>query len=211
LPYFSFPSSPYELAASRNGAIALTDREIFLSRLVLPVAAERLEQAPSPAAREAAERSNEGVLGFLLQGVELEAMPRSTDERLAEALAPVWTKLDTIIDMLGRLSYRDVALPPLHEAELGPGHFAWLSALPQEPGRWLRLELYFDPIFREPVVVFARVASCADNGAEAGCWVRAELCELSQAVGEKFARLALLAQRRQRSQRPIHPAIRGEP
>lgn len=176
---------------------------MFLSRLVLPVAAERLEQAPSHAILEAAERSNHSVLGFLLQGVELEAMPRTTDERLAEALAPFWAKLDMIIGMLGRLSYRDVVVPPLCEAELGPGRMAWLSPANLAPGSWLRLELYFDPIFREPVVVFGKVTSCVDNGGDRGSWIRAELCELSEPIGENFARLALLAQRRQRVQRPI--------
>jgi len=56
-----------------------------------------------------------------------------------------------IIDMLGRLSYRDVELPPLCEIELGPTLVSWVSAFPQSPGNWLRIKLYLDPIFREAI------------------------------------------------------------
>jgi hypothetical protein len=65
----------------------LTDREIFSSRLLIPASYERLAQSPSREIREAIERSNMGVLGFLLQGVDLEAMHRPADEHLSEVLS----------------------------------------------------------------------------------------------------------------------------
>ena len=98
--YFLFSSSRLH----NDAATPLTDRETFSSRLVIPASYERLARSPSHEIREAIERSNTGVLGFLLQGVDLEAMHRPADEHLAEALAPLRTKLDMIIDMLGRLS-----------------------------------------------------------------------------------------------------------
>jgi hypothetical protein len=188
----------------------LTDREIFSSRLVIPASCERLAQSPSREIREAIERSNTGVLAFLLQGVDLEAMHRPADEHLAEALAPLRTKLDMLIDMLGRLSYRDVELPPLCEIELSSTLISWISALPQSPGDWLRIKLYFDPIFREAIMMLGEVSSCAASGEGSDWRIRAELCEVSEGVGENIARLALLTQRRQRTQRSVNPAVRGE-
>jgi hypothetical protein len=183
---------------------------MFSSRLMLPFSCEPLAQPASRELRETVERSNASVLGFLLQGVDLEAMPRSQDERLAEALAPLRAKLDMIVDMLGRLSYRDIELPPPADIELGPGRIAWTSSLPRQPGDWLRIKLYFDPIFREPVIVFGQVTSCSDDGDQDCCRIQAALCDVSESVGENVARLALLTQRRQRAQRPVHAVVRGE-
>jgi hypothetical protein len=188
----------------------LTDREMFSSRLALPLTCERLDRPPSRELREAVDQSNTAILGFLLHGVDLEAMPRPADERLAEALAPLRTKLDIIIEMLGRLSYRDIELPPTCDVELGPGRVAWLAPSPHQPGEWLRINFYFDAIFREPVVVFGRVTCCTAGSEPIGCRIQAELCEVPESIGESIARLALLRQRRQRAPRPIETALRGE-
>jgi hypothetical protein len=117
------------------------DGEFYSSQVTIPLRCNPLCRAPSKEIRERIERHNAGVLGFLLQGIDLEAMPRPTDERLAEALAPLRMKLDTLINMLARLSYRDTDLPPLCEAELGPNQIAWHSRQPWSPGEWLRIEL----------------------------------------------------------------------
>lgn len=183
---------------------------MFSSRLILPVSVEPLDGPPSREIRDAVERSNANVLGFLLHEVDLEAMPRSADERLLEALAPLRTKLDMIIEMLGRLSYRDVELPPLCDIELSSNRIAWLSTVLRQAGDWLRLKLYFHPLFREPVVLFGNVTSCAGAGEAADCHAQAELCEQPEFVDENIARLALLTQRRQRAHRPVPAAVKGE-
>jgi len=64
--------------------------------------------------------SNDTIIGFLLHGIEAEASLRSGDEKLTEALAPLRAKLDIIIEMLGRLSYRDTKLPPRRENRVQP-------------------------------------------------------------------------------------------
>jgi len=103
--------------------------DMFSSRLVLPVSLERLACPPSREVRDAVERSNANVLAFLLLEVDLEAMPRSADERLVEALAPLRTKLDMIIDMLGRLSPRRRAATAIrHRAQFYPDCLAFLSS-----------------------------------------------------------------------------------
>jgi hypothetical protein len=183
---------------------------MFSSRLVLPVSLERLDCPPSREVRDAVERSNANVLGFLLLEVDLEARPRSADERIVEALAPLRIKLDMIIDMLERLSYRNVELPPLSDIELSSTRIVWVSTLPLQPGDWLRVKLYFHPLFREPVVLFGNVTSCADEGDAGGCQGQAELCEQPKFIDENIARLALLTQRRQRAHRPIQAAMKGE-
>jgi len=170
---------------------------------LLPVSCERLDATPSGEQLEAVDQSNAGVVFFLLQGVDLEAMSRPADERLTEALAPLRTKLDMIIEMLGRLSYRDTELPPLSEIELSVNRIAWFSPRPWQRGDWLRIRLYFHPTFREPVVLLGKVTSCADDTRGDGCRVELGLVEMSESTGENIARLALLTQRRQRGQRPV--------
>jgi len=175
------------------------DRAGFVSSLTLPVCGDRLYNPPSREMREAVERSNAGVLGFLLQEVDLEAMPRPTDERLAAALAPLRIKLDMLIDMVARHAYRDVALPPLCAVELTPANVLWHSRQYWRCGDWLRLDLYFHPIFREPVCLLVSVTGCVEWEGEKGCRVHGDLVEMLESTSEKLTRLAFLTQRQQQT------------
>jgi len=187
----------------------MPDRPIYLSRLALPVSWEALDGAPSPEDCGRAAWSNAGVLGFLLHGIEIDAAQRPADERLAEALAPLRIKLDVLIEMVGRLTYRDVTLPAVCDIELGMDRIAWHSTVPLRAGDWLRIKLYFDPHFLEPIVLYGHVASAISDGAAGGYGVQAELAETSLETEEAVARLAFLAQRRQLAQRPMHMARAG--
>ena len=180
----------------------MPDRSIYLSKLALPVSWEALDRAPSPEDCGKAAWSNAGVLGFLLHGIEIDAAQRPADERLAEALAPLRIKLDVIIEMLGRLTYRDVTLPPVRDIELGMDRLAWQSPVPQRPGEWLRLKLYFDPNFLEPILLYGQVTSAIADETTGGCSVQVELVETSLETEEAVTRLAFLVQRRQLAQRP---------
>ena len=186
----------------------MPDRPIYLSRLALPVSWEALDHEPSPEDCGKAAWSNAGILGFLLHGVEIDAAQRPADERLAEALAPLRIKLDIVIEMLGRLTYRDVALPAVRDIELGMDRVAWHSPLPISASDWLQIKLYFDPNFLEPIILYARVASAMPDD-DGGCFVQAELAETSLETEEAVTRLAFLAQRRQLAQRPLHAARAG--
>jgi len=187
----------------------MSDRPIFLSRLALPVSWEALDRAPPREDCERAAHANAGVLGFLLHGIDLDAAQRPSDERLAEALAPLRIKLDIVIELLGRLTYRDFMLPPVRDIELGINRIGWYSPQPLKPGGWLRIKIYFDPTFLEPIVLYGRVASAVPDDATGGCGVQAELAAVPPEAEEAFARLAFLAQRRQLAQRSAMPA-RGE-
>lgn len=187
----------------------MPDRPIYLSRLALPVSWEALEGAPSPEDCGKAAWGNAGVLGFLLHGIEIDAAPRPGDERLAEALAPLRIKLDTVIEMLSRLTYRDVVVPPVCEIELGTDRIAWHWPRPLEPDAWLRIKLYFDPNFLEPIVLYGRITSAIRDDEDGGCSVQAELAETSIETEEAVARLAFLAQRRQLAQRQPHTTRAG--
>lgn len=179
----------------------------FSSSLALPLSSDSLGHPPSRETREAVERSNASVLGFLLQGVDLEAMPRPADERLAEALTPIRIKLDTLIEMVERLSYRGIELPPVCEIELGADRIAWRSCKPWQRSDWLRIELYFHQTFREPVVLIGEVTSCVDQDREGGWCIIADLIQMPESIAERLARLALLTQRHQR----VRPAARTAP
>jgi hypothetical protein len=186
----------------------MSDRSIYLSRLALPVSWEALDGAPTPEDCGKATWSNAGVLGFLLHGIEIEAAQRPTDERLAEALAPLRIKLDIVVEMLGRLAYREVVLPPVCSIELGMDRIAWQSPTPLRVGDWLRIKLYFDPNFLEPIVLYGHIASAIPDEA-GGSAVQAELTETSLETEEAVARLAFLAQRRQLAQRSPQAARTG--
>lgn len=187
--------------ADRRLTVPLATRDVdgFSSRLALPLLCHPLCQLPADEVRKTIEWSNASVLGFLLQWIDLEAMPRSADARLAEALAPLQTKLDLLVDMVGRFSYRGVDLPAVCDVELSPAAIAWQSRRAARRGEWLRIELYFHPVFREPVTLFAIVTGSADRDWRGCCWIKADLNEMPENVCDRLARLALLTQRQQRA------------
>jgi len=187
----------------------MPDRPIFLSRLALPVSWEKLRGAPSAEDCERAARANSNTLGFLLHSVDLDAAQRPSDEHLAEALVPLRIKLDIVIEMLGRLTYRDVVLPPVRDIEFGLTRMAWHSPQALRPGEWLQIRLFFDTKFLEPIILYGRVESAVKEDVTGGCGVQAELAEIPGETEEAFARLAFLAQRRQLAHRP-GPTLRNE-
>lgn len=178
----------------------MAERAQFLSRIIIPIAWDRLHAAPSVTAHAALEATNAGVLGFLLRDVGTEATLRTPDERLADALAPVHAKLDMVVELLGRLRYGDLELPPPQEIEFSLDHVVWVSSQPLEPADWLRFRLYFHPTFLEPVMLYGQVSGRATTADEGGFRVEAEFAEMSEANGDALARLAFLAQRRQLAQ-----------
>jgi len=183
----------------------MSDRPIYLTKLALPVSWEALDGAPSREDIGKAAWANASVFSFLLHGIDIDAAQRPADERLAEALAPLRIKLDIVIEMLGRLAYRDVVLPALCNIELGTDRIAWHSPVPRRVGDWLRIRLYFDPNFLEPIVLYGRVANAMSDEV-GGSSVQAELSETSLETEEAVVRLAFLAQRRQLAQRGPHAA-----
>lgn len=193
------PTHPGALPGA--AAAPLTDPFRFASRFALPLAWDRLDEPPSAQRRERANEANAGVLAFLLQGVDLDAGPRPADEQLAEALLPLRLKLDMILDLLARHSYRDIELPPAREVAFEAGHIAWEAPLPLRCGDWLRIRLYFHPTFREPIIVFGRILDAAGAGPGAGFRIRAELAGMPEHILGDLLRLAFLVQRRQRAQR----------
>ena len=166
------------------------------SRLELPVSWERLDCAPSEQQREAAEQANAGILSFLLQEIELDARPRPADEQLVEALAPLAAKLDVVVELVTRLSYRDAERPPRRVIELGERHRAWQAPDAEPPGVWLRLSIYFHPTFLEPVVLFGEVTE-TNPAVGSGFHIEVAVAEGPERVSGDLLRLALLTQRRQ--------------
>ena len=175
---------------------------MFACSLVLPLGWESLERTPSEEVRRAAAWSNAGVVRFLLHEIDVGAASRPAEERLVEALAPIHTKLEMIIEMLGRVAYRDLALPPPCEVELSLERIAWHASKALKIGGWVRLRLYFHQTFLEPVVLYAQVVFCGEPEQDHSCPIKAELDGMPETTGEAFVRLAFLAQRRQRADRP---------
>ena len=202
------PASTAEIAGRAGHAMASPDEADFVIWLALPVSSSRLSHAPSRETSEAVARANASVLAFLLHEVDVDAMPRPADETLAAALAPLRSKLDLLTDLVARLCYREIALPPVSQLELGPTHVAWHSNEEWRRGDWLRLDLYFNQVFREPVCLFAAVTDCAEQDRESGGRIDADLCEMLDSTRERLARLAFLTQRQQLTrQRPRATAV----
>ncbi|MGH7092502.1 MAG: hypothetical protein ACREFB_03070 [Stellaceae bacterium] len=177
------------------------------SRLSLPFGWDALDQAPTAKARATAEWSNAGTVRFLLHEIDLGAAVRPAEERLVEALAPIHARLDMIIEMLGRLSYRDIEVPPRCAVELSLVRIGWQSPAALPIDGWVRCKLYFHPVFLEPVVLYGRVAFCGPADPRTGCEVQADLDEMPPATGEALVRLAFLTQRRQLGEQPgLHSA-----
>lgn len=159
---------------------------------------------------EAVAQSNASVLAFLWQEVELAAMPRTADDRLATALAPLLTRLDMLIEMVARLSYQPIALPPTVSVALTPTRIIWHARQHWGRGDWVRLELYFHQVFREPVSLLVQVTDCAEDVQEA-CWrVEGSLVEMPESTRDEVTRLALLTHRRQQAWRRPQNWTEGE-
>ena len=173
---------------------------------MIPASWEPLDRPPTQAALDALEHANAGVLGFFLQRVDLATAPRPGDEGLTEALAPLRAKLDLIIEMLSGLSYRQVVLPDPQDIELALDHIIWTVPSPLAAGQWLKTRLYFSDAYREPVTLYTEVAGSAADG-EGGWRVHGALPEMSESVGESFARLIFFEQRRRLAQRPARVAV----
>ncbi len=185
---------------------ATADRPTFSLPLKLPVEWEPLAGPPTEALLDRLERTNTGVLATLLKCADLGAPP-AEDEMLAEALEPLRVKIDMIIEMLARMSYRELVLPDPRAIELGLNHLRWLQPMPLPTDRWLLNKIYFHNVFREPIVLAGRVASShveADDGA--GSKIEVDLAEMSEGASESFARLVFLEHRRQLAQHSGHLA-----
>lgn len=181
------------------------DRPTFSSRLVVPASWEVMAQVPSAETLAALEQSNGAILDTLVRGIDL-AAARRVDERLAEALMPLALKLDLVLEMLGRLSYRDFALPAPHAIDISLSKISWSQPKAVPVGEWMLVRLYFHQAFREPVSLCAQVARCDAGAANEGYRVQADLAEMSEGVGEAFARLVFLEHRHQLA---LHPARAG--
>jgi hypothetical protein len=211
------PIAEYRSAAAESAArsahppAADPGLAVFVRRLALPLFGNRLYSAPTLDLQRAVDLANAGMLDFLLHQADLEAMARPADERLAAALAPLRTKLDMLIDMVGRMSYRGVTLPPVCEIELGPTHIAWESRQLWRRGDWLRLELFFHPVFREPICLLAEVTVCSEQHCDGAGRTEGELAPMPPGTAESLGRLAYLTQRQQQSRHRSRSSTASEP
>jgi hypothetical protein len=62
-----------------------------------------------------------------------------------------------------------------------------------------RIELYFHPIFREPIMAFGKVTNSVEQSRDEGFRIETELIEMPEMTGQGLARLALLTQRHQQA------------
>jgi hypothetical protein len=205
------PTAAENAGRSAHPQLADPGPAAFVRQLALPLFGNRLCGAPTLDMQRAVDLANAGVLDFLLHEADLEAMARPADERLAAALAPLRTKLDMLVDMVARISYRGVALPPVCEIELGPTHIAWQSRQLWQRGDWLRLELFFHPVFREPVCLLTEVTACTEQCRDGAGRTVGGLAPIPPGTAESLVRLTYLTQRHQQSRHRSRSSTASEP
>lgn len=191
--------------AAVHTAASAADRPTFSLALTVPVEWEPISGSPAIEMLNRLERANGAVLATLLRCADLGAPPVE-DEILVGALEPLRVKLDMVMEMVARMSYRDLALPAPRAIELGLMHLRWSQSAPVPVDSWLLNKIYFHDVFREPVVLAGRVASCVPGQPEGVNKIEVDLAEMSEGLSESFARLVFLEHRRQLAQ---HAAKHG--
>jgi hypothetical protein len=186
-----------------RGAASTADRPTFSLALTLPIEWEPISEPPSAEFLGRLERSNRGVLATLLKCADL-GTPAIEDEVLADALEPLRVKIDMIVEMLARMSYRGQALPESWPIELGLLHLRWSQPTPLAENTWLLSRIYFHDIFREPIALAGRVGSCSRDAPDDFSKIDMDLAEMSEGLSESFARLVFLEHRRQLAQKAHH-------
>lgn len=185
---------------------AAADRPTFSLALTVPFETEGLDGPPSEDKLDQLERANGGVVATLLKSSDLGA-PQVEDEALAEALEPLRLKLDMIVEMLARLSYRELAIAEPRPVEIGLSHLRWTQPQPLPVGSWLLSRIYFHDVFREPVTLAGRVAASQARGGH--FHVEVDLAQMSDALAESFGRLVFLEHRRQLAHRGGRAPLAG--
>jgi hypothetical protein len=172
------------------------DRPTFSLAMTVPIGWESISGPPDNDLLDRLERSNGSVLTTLLKFADL-GTPPVEDDVLADALEPLRVKIDMVVEMLARMSYRDLTLPQPRPIELGLIHIRWSQPEPLAVDSWLLSKIYFHDIFREPIVLAGRVASCVPGSSEGVSKIEIDLAEMSETLSESFARLVFLEHRRQ--------------
>jgi hypothetical protein len=192
-----------------NRRFAAADRPTFSLALTVPFESRELDGPPSEDKLDQLEHANSSVLAMLLKGADLGAAPVE-DEALAEALEPIRVKLDMVVEMVARLSYRDLVLPEARAVEVGLSHLRWIQAESLPVGGWLVSRIYFHDVFREPVTLAGRVAAAtADRDGQFR--IEVDLAQMSDALAESLGRLVFLEHRRQLANRAGRaPLTRGQ-
>ena len=184
-----------EATGTRSGH-AVADRPTFSLTLALPTEREVIAGPPSGEMLDRLERSNGTVLATLLKCADL-GKPPVEDEALTDALEPLRVKIDMMIEMLARLSYRGMTLPDPRPIELGLVHIRWSQPDPLPVDSWLLSKIYFHDTYREPVALAGRVTSCDPAQSDGARNIEVDLVEMSDGLSESFARLVFLEHRRQ--------------
>jgi len=188
--------------------VVATDLPTFSLAMAVPIAWEMLAAPPVEALLDRLERDNAVVVGMLLKSADLGAAPVD-DPVLSDALEPLRVKLDMIVEMLARLSYRDRVLPAPCAIELSLNRILWTQEEPLALGTWVVSRVYLSDMFRDAVALAGRVTACAPAPGVGRWRIDVDLAEMSEDLGESFARLVFLEHRRQLAQHAAGAAPRS--
>lgn len=113
------------------------------------------------------ERWQHANISLLHALATVEAMPADREKELglaAKAYERLETKVDVMLDMLGRLLAERIEIPPEHLIILRANGLEWLDMNAPETGSEIVICLYLSPKLPQPLTLTASVQSCAQEG-----------------------------------------------
>lgn len=173
----------------------------------LPLRWQEAGEPPPPAGVLAVNRGNEQLLRNL-SAVE-ESRPESDEDGQGNHdIQRLESKLDLLMDMMGRLLARQIELPEPVPLRLGADALQWTCPAAQRPalGRLLRVEVYLSRKYPSPLVLFGTVESLRPAAGD-GVQVTLRYSDLGEALRSGLEKVIfrqhrrLVAQARQAARR----------
>lgn len=123
--------------------------------------------------------------------------PERSDEspELAHEILRIESKLNLLLDLMGRLLARQLKLPPPVPVSLGADHLAWTAPRAPAVGEMVLVEIYLRPEYPSPITLPAKVVSVAPDNE--GKRTTVEIATLDQEVREWWEKTIFRHHRRQ--------------
>lgn len=126
----------------------------------IPIAWQALEQLPAAWQLLKAQQSNEQVLRYLAS-VDDHQQRHDTGEDdhgpVSNEIARLESKLNLLMDMVGRLLGEQVELPPEAPVRINADGLQWQTDNPPATGSLVSVELCLNPRFPSPIVLHGRI------------------------------------------------------
>ena len=163
----------------------------------IPIAWQVLEQHPAAWQLLKAHQSNEQVLRYLASvDDQLQRHDTGEDDHgpVPHEIARLESKLNLLMDMVGRLLGEQVVLPPETPVRINADELQWQTDNPPPAGSLVSVDLYLNPRFPSPIVLHGRIDQVTP--VEGGFRVEMSYCYMSDMVRNGIEKLVFRQHRR---------------